>query len=48
MLEPVEYLPDTLNITEMHRLYVEWCVEKDYAPENYGFYKWVFHDKFNL
>jgi len=43
-----EYLPDTLNITEMHRLYLEWCAEKDYIPENYSFYKRVFHEHFNL
>ena len=44
----VEYLPDTLNVTEMHRLYVEWCTEKDYTPESYDFYRKVFHDEFNL
>jgi len=43
-----EYLPDTLNITGMHRLYLEWCAEKDYIPENYSFYKRVFHEHFNL
>lgn len=44
----VEYLPDTLNVTEMHRLYVEWCTEKDYTPDSYVFYRKVFHDEFNL
>ena len=33
-----QYLPDTLNISEMHRMYTEWCDEQGINAEKYAFY----------
>ena len=43
-----QYLPDTLNISEMHRMYTEWCGEQGFNAENYAFYKRVFNEHFDL
>ena len=43
-----QFFPSELNIQEMHRLYLEFCQEKQYTPENYDFYKRIFHRRFNL
>ena len=43
-----QYLPDTLNISEMHRMYTEWCDEQGINAENYAFYKRVFNENFDL
>ena len=43
-----QYLPDTLNISEMHRMYTECCDEQGINAENYAFYKRVFNEHFDL
>ena len=43
-----QYLPDTLNISEMLRMYTEWCDEQGINAENYVFYKRVFNEHFDL
>lgn len=43
-----QYLPDDLNITRMHQMYVQWCEEKNFVAENYAFYKRVFNEHFDL
>ena len=43
-----QYLPDTLNISEMHRMYTEWCDGQGINAENYAFYKRVFNEHFDL
>ena len=43
-----QYLPETLNISEMHRMYKEWCHEDDHRPESQKFYNDVFTKRFNL
>ena len=43
-----QYLPRGLTIKQMWRDYKEWCVGKEYSPENYDFYLNITKTKFNL
>ena len=43
-----QYLPDHLSISEMYRLYCEWCKATAFEAASYGWYYNVFKTQFNL
>ena len=43
-----QYLPEELNIKEMHRLYTKHCHENGFAVENCNFYKRIFTKRFRF
>ena len=43
-----QYLPDHLSISEMYRLYGEWCKANAFEVASYGLYYNVFKTQFNL
>ena len=42
-----QYLPDHLSISEMYRLYGEWCKANAFKAASYGLYHNVFKTQFN-
>ena len=43
-----QYLPSTLDVASMHRMYVTWCTENNYKPATYNTYRTIFKEKFNM
>ena len=43
-----QYLPSTLSIKAMHRMYKIWCDERNSNPVKYDTYRTIVNEKFNL
>lgn len=43
-----KYLPPDLSIAQMHRLYVDYCKERNIQPRNASLYRKIFVEEFNL
>lgn len=42
------YLPPSLNISKMYKMYVDYCKEKVEIPVRDSMYRWIFVNYFNL
>ena len=43
-----QYLPSTLSIKAMHRMYKIWCDKRNSNPVKYDTYRTIINEKFNL
>ena len=42
------FLPESLSVTEMHRMYIKWCSKNYHKAEDNKFYYRVFTEQFDL